>query len=95
MNIHETKVSEEICSFIKHSQNLIHLNLTDCNLTHPVIIQILLKVNKSVSLQAIHLSNNPGINTNIFKCVKRFMDIRLHKNEKHLMNISSLVQKKN
>ena len=46
---------------IKRNRNIQHLNLTDCMLTNNVMIAILDQIYKSLTLQAVHLCENPGL----------------------------------
>jgi hypothetical protein len=53
---------ENLSKFIRRNRQLIHLNLESTGLTYEMIKFLLRAVNRSKSLQAIHLCGNPGIN---------------------------------
>jgi hypothetical protein len=47
--------------FIARNAKLVHLDLSYCHLTQIQVSAVLEAVNKSPSLQAVHLTGNPGV----------------------------------
>lgn len=59
----ELLVADCLSAFIKYNPHLHHLDLQGCGLTNYILIEIGSALRKSKSLVGIHLSENPGLTT--------------------------------
>ena len=57
----EAKVGEYLDHFLRVNRKLVHIDLTATNLSETAMLQILPAIRKSKSIQAVHLSGNPGV----------------------------------
>lgn len=63
-NLHNTTVMELLSFIIKKNKSLLHLDLDAIGLTEVTLCQIGKFLRRSKSLLSIHLSFNPGTNSN-------------------------------
>lgn len=51
--------------FIKRNKNLIHVDMTQCELDEDVVLKIGASLRKAAAIRAIHLCDNPGVNDEV------------------------------
>lgn len=59
--IDEQQLANKLCVMIKRNRSLMHLNISRCLLTNAILISLFAAIKSSKSLQAIHISDNPGL----------------------------------
>lgn len=52
---------KDLCTFVRENYELIHLDLSHCEIQPEKLEKIVKKVKKSKTLMCIHLCGNPGI----------------------------------
>lgn len=66
----EDKISQYLMGIVDSNPTMIHLDLSHCDLSEPILENLIASIRQSPSLIAVHLSSNPGINalsTEVFK----------------------------
>ena len=69
----ESRVKEQLHSFLRGNKKLIHLDLTATNLSEEAILYILPAIKRTKSLQGIHLSGNPGVTDDVKGMIRRML----------------------
>ena len=80
-NMEQAKQSETIAittvnNLLKEGRKLIHLNLSQTNLSEHAILSMLPWIRKARSLMGIHLSGNPGITRNVKEKAKTVLKLK-------------------
>ena len=47
-----------------------HLNLSDCGLTEPMLLDLSKHINQSIALLSVHLSGNPGLKDHVIRKIQ-------------------------
>ena len=63
----EARAAHNLCRFIKHNQKLLHFDLCHTGLNKKILLDFGNALRKAKSLLCLHLSGNPGIDTDVKK----------------------------
>ena len=70
-------VADSLFRFVKVDKRLIHLDLTQTNLSEQMILHIMPGIRKSKSLMAVHFSGNPGVTKRLKEEAKSILKAKI------------------
>ena len=70
-------VAESLLRFVRVDKRLIHLDLTQTNLSEQMILHIIQGIRKSKSLMAVHFSGNPGVTKHLKEEAKSILKAKI------------------